>query len=97
MTADAVTEDGTARVLADGTEIPLLGLGVWQVPDGPDCVSVVRWALGAGYRHIDTAQGYGNESSVGQALRGSGLDRGDVFITTKFLPGAGDPVPAGTA
>jgi diketogulonate reductase-like aldo/keto reductase len=81
-----------AKVLADGTEIPTLGLGVWQVPDGPDCVNAVRWALEAGYRHIDTAQAYGNEESVGQGLRESGVPREDVFITTKFYPGSKDPV-----
>lgn len=94
MTAEAVTQDGMARVLADGSKMPLLGLGVWQVPDGPECVNAVRWALEAGYRHIDTAQGYQNEASVGKALRESGLDRNEVFITTKFLPRPGDPVGA---
>jgi diketogulonate reductase-like aldo/keto reductase len=74
------------RRLSDGTEIPLLGLGVWQVPNGPECVNAVRWALEAGYRHIDTAQAYGNEESVGEALRESGIPREDVFITTKFYP-----------
>jgi len=49
--------------------MPMLGLGVWQVPDGPECVNAVRWALELGYRHIDTAQAYGNEKSVGQGLR----------------------------
>jgi len=44
------------RALQDGNEIPLLGLGVWQVPNGPECVDAVRWALELGYRHIDTAQ-----------------------------------------
>ena len=61
MTNGTVTADGRARVLADGNEIPLLGLGVWQVPDGPECENAVRWALELGYRHIDTAQAYGNE------------------------------------
>jgi diketogulonate reductase-like aldo/keto reductase len=79
------------RTLADGTKMPLLGLGVWQIDDGPDCVNSVRWALDAGYRHIDTAQAYGNEASVGQGLRESGVPRGDVFITTKFFPGNSDP------
>ena len=65
MTSDAVTADGRARVLADGNQMPMLGLGVWQVPDGPECVNAVRWALELGYRHIDTAQAYGNEESVG--------------------------------
>src|SRR3954452_20106725 len=90
MTSDTVTADGRARVLADGNEIPLLGLGVWQVPDGPECEDAVRWALEAGYRHVDTAQAYRNEASVGRALRDSGVPREDVFITTKFYPGAKD-------
>jgi methylglyoxal/glyoxal reductase len=94
MATDAVTPDGMARILADGSKMPLLGLGVWQVPDGPECVNAVRWALEAGYRHIDTAQAYGNEASVARALRDSGLHRGEVFITTKFLPGAKDPLTA---
>ncbi|HEV7941652.1 MAG TPA: aldo/keto reductase [Solirubrobacteraceae bacterium] len=92
MATDALTADGRSRVLADGNEIPMLGLGVWQVPDGPECVNAVRAALDLGYRHIDTAQAYGNEQSVGQALRESGLPREEVFITTKFYPGNTDPV-----
>src|SRR3984957_17900729 len=95
MTVGAVTADGRARVLADGTQMPMLGLGVWQVPDGPECVNAVRWALELGYRHIDTAQAYGNEESVGQALRDSGVPRDEVFITTKFYPGRKDPVAEG--
>ncbi|HEV2777358.1 MAG TPA: aldo/keto reductase [Solirubrobacteraceae bacterium] len=86
MTAGDVTADGRARVLVDGNEIPLLGLGVWQVRDDRECQDAVRWALQAGYRHIDTAQAYGNEESVGRALRDSGVPREDVFITTKFYP-----------
>lgn len=82
------------RTLADGAEIPVLGLGVWQVPDGPDCEQVVRDALELGYRHIDTAQAYGNEASVGRALRASGVPREEVFITTKFFPRNGDPAEA---
>jgi 2,5-diketo-D-gluconate reductase A len=77
--------------LADGSSIPILGLGVWQVPDGPECVRAVRWALELGYRHIDTAQAYGNETSVGEALRQSGVPRDQVYITTKFLPTRRDP------
>ena len=92
MTAGAVTADGRARVLADGNQMPMLGLGVWQVPNGTECVNAVRWALDLGYRHIDTAQAYGNEESVGRALRDSGMPRDDVFITTKFYPGREDPV-----
>ncbi len=87
-----LTADGRGRILADGTVIPLLGLGVWQVPEGPTCVHAVRSALELGYRHIDTAQAYGNESSVGQALREAGVARDEVFITTKFHPGRRDPL-----
>lgn len=84
--------DARVRVLADGNRIPLLGFGVWQVPNGPECVDAVRWALELGYRHIDTAQAYGNEKSVGQGLRDSGVPREEVFITTKFMPRRNDPV-----
>jgi diketogulonate reductase-like aldo/keto reductase len=89
--AGAETGDGRARVLADGNEIPLLGLGVWQVPDGRECEDAVSWALEAGYRHVDTAQAYGNEGSVGRALSDSGLPRDEVFVTTKFYPAHKDP------
>jgi len=87
MTFGAVTADGRARVLADGNEMPMLGLGMWQVPNGIVCVNAVRWALEAGYRHIDTAQAYGNEKSVGRALRDSAVPRGEIFLTSKFYPG----------
>jgi diketogulonate reductase-like aldo/keto reductase len=91
VATDGVSADGRARLLADGSQMPLLGLGVWQLRDGPKCVDAVRWALDAGYRHIDTAQDYGNEKSVGEALRASGVPRDDVYITTKFFPGRRDP------
>jgi diketogulonate reductase-like aldo/keto reductase len=90
--ANALTTDGRARILADGNEIPLLALGVWQVPDGPETENAVRWALEAGYRHIDTAQAYENERSVGRAIADSGVPRDEIFITTKFHPGRKDPV-----
>jgi diketogulonate reductase-like aldo/keto reductase len=92
MAASPMTADGRARLLADGNQMPMLGLGVWQVPDGPECVNAVRWALDLGYRHVDTAQAYGNEASVGRALRDSGVPRDEVFVTTKFYPGRKDPV-----
>ncbi len=91
MTTGAVTADGRVRLLSDGHEMPMLGLGVWQVPNGPECVTAVRRALELGYRHLDTAQAYGNEQSVGQALRDSGVPRDEVFITTKFYPARKDP------
>jgi diketogulonate reductase-like aldo/keto reductase len=86
-----LTPDGRARLLRDGHELPLLGLGVWQVRSGKKTENAVRWALELGYRHIDTAQAYGNEESVGKALRDSGVPREEVFIATKFYPGSGDP------
>jgi diketogulonate reductase-like aldo/keto reductase len=89
--AESVTAEDRIRPLADGNRIPRLGLGVWQVPDGPECVDAVRWALELGYRHIDTAQAYGNEESVGRGIRESGVPREEIFITTKFYPGARDP------
>src|SRR5436309_2023078 len=91
MTADKVTTDGRTRLLEDGVEMPMLGLGVWQVPNGREGVDAVRWALELGYRHIDTAQAYGNEESVGAGLRESGVPREEVFITTKFYPARSDP------
>ena len=66
----------------DGREIPVIGFGVWQVPDDV-VVDAALAALECGYRHIDTAYLYLNERGVGEALRRSGLDREDVFITTK--------------
>ena len=84
------TDRDQRRTLADGNQMPVLGLGVWQAPDGAECEQAVRWALEAGYRHIDTAQAYGNEESVGRALRASGVPREAVFITTKFYPGGED-------
>ena len=69
--------------LSDGTTIPQLGFGVWQVPPG-DAATVVGEAFKAGYRHIDTAQMYENEAGVGEAFHASGLARDEVFITTKL-------------
>jgi diketogulonate reductase-like aldo/keto reductase len=94
MSGSSDPADSQARLLADGRQLPMLGLGVWQVPNGQACVDAVRWALELGYRHIDTAQAYGNEESVGKGLRDSGLPRDAVFLTTKFYPGNRDPVAA---
>jgi diketogulonate reductase-like aldo/keto reductase len=79
------------RTLSNGAEIPVLGLGVWQAQDGPETERAVAWALEAGYRLIDTAQAYRNESSVGRAIRSSGIPREEIFLTTKFYPGSRDP------
>jgi len=70
--------------LNDGRSIPQLGFGVWQVRSGRSCEAAVATAIEAGYRHIDTAAGYGNEASVGAAIRASGLGREDIFVTTKL-------------
>jgi diketogulonate reductase-like aldo/keto reductase len=70
----------------------MLGLGVWQVENEQECIDAVRWALEAGYRHIDTAQAYGNEESVGVGIRESGVPREEIFVTTKFFPRRRDPV-----
>src|SRR3984885_1621434 len=91
MSADPAPAHRVRR-LNDGNELPLLGLGVWQVPNGSECVSAVRWALELGYRHIDTAQAYGNDEGVGPCLDESGVPREEVFLTTKFFPRHKDPV-----
>lgn len=70
--------------LNNGTVIPQVGLGVFQTPDGDTTVNAVEAALAAGYRHIDTAMIYGNETSVGEGIRRSGVPRGDIFLTTKL-------------
>ena len=70
--------------LSNGVHIPCVGFGTWQSKDGPEARDSVAEALRAGYRHIDTAQGYGNEESVGQAVKESGLNREDIFITSKL-------------
>src|SRR6478609_2059311 len=88
------TDGEKTRELADGHVIPMLGLGVWQVENAQECVDAVRWALEEGYRHIDTAQAYGNEESVGVGLRESGVPREEIFVTTKFFPENEDPVAA---
>ncbi|MFF0270867.1 aldo/keto reductase [Kribbella sp. NPDC004536] len=81
----------TTRTLSNGTELPVLGLGVWQARDGVETERAVAWALEAGYRLIDTAQAYRNEASVGKAIRESGIPRAEIFLTTKFYPGGKDP------
>jgi diketogulonate reductase-like aldo/keto reductase len=70
--------------LAGDVAIPKIGFGTWQIPDGPETYESVRSSLDAGYRHIDTALAYGNEASVGRAVRDSGVDRDEIFITTKL-------------
>ena len=82
------------RTLAGDVELPVLGFGTWLIPDGDETQRAVAAALEVGYRHLDTAQGYGNEASVGRALAAAGLNPDEVFLTTKFNPRLGDPVAA---
>ncbi len=72
--------------LNDGNKIPQLGFGVFQIKP-ENTAEAVRKALEVGYRHIDTAQMYGNEKEVGDGIRESGVDRGDVFVTSKLNNG----------
>ena len=69
--------------LCNGVEMPYLGLGVYQSYDGREVSNAVRWALEAGYRHIDTAAIYRNENGVGQGIKDSGVPREDVFVVSK--------------
>ena len=68
----------------NGVEIPQFGLGVYLTKSGTECINAVTWALEAGYRHIDTARAYHNEKEVGEAVRDSGINREEIFITTKL-------------
>lgn len=70
--------------LNNGIEIPSIGLGMWAIPDGKPAEEAVRHALDVGYRLFDTASLYGNEASLGRALRDSGIPREEVFVTTKL-------------
>lgn len=70
--------------LKNGVEIPVVGFGTWQTPDGEVAENSVTWALEAGYRHIDTAAAYKNEESVGRAIAKSGIPREEIFVTTKL-------------
>lgn len=70
--------------LANGVQIPVIGFGTWQSADGDVAYDAVKWALAAGYRHIDTAAIYGNEASVGRAIKDAGIARDELFITTKL-------------
>ena len=82
--------------LNNGVEIPQLGFGVFQVPAGETKAAVLQ-ALEAGYRHIDTAELYGNELEVGEAVRASGIPREQVFVTSKLSNAAHDPDDAAKA
>lgn len=71
-------------ILSNGVMVPKIGLGTWQIPNGEEAYNSVMYALKNGYRHIDTAAAYGNEESVGQAIRDSKIPREEIFVTTKL-------------
>ncbi len=71
-------------ILNNDVEMPILGFGVYQIPDAAECERSVLDALQAGYRHIDTAAAYMNEKAVGDAIRKSGISREEIFVTTKL-------------
>ncbi len=73
----------TTITLNNGSNMPLLGLGVFQSKDGQEVIDAIGWALEAGYRLIDTAAAYGNEEGVGTAVRNSSVPREEIFVTTK--------------
>lgn len=77
------THIADCSVLNNGVKMPWLGLGVWKVKDGDEVSVSVRTAIEAGYRSIDTAAVYGNEAGVGEGIRQAGMDRDQLFITTK--------------
>ncbi|NLE34304.1 MAG: aldo/keto reductase [Bacteroidales bacterium] len=70
--------------LANGVQIPSIGFGTWQIPSGEVAYNSVREALKAGYLHVDTAQAYGNEADIGRAVIDSGIDRSEIFVTSKL-------------
>lgn len=77
-------DNHTSALLNNGVSIPMLGLGVFRAQDGEECANAVEAALSCGYLHIDTAAVYGNEGSVGEGLRRSGVPRQEIFLTTKL-------------
>lgn len=79
-----LTDQNSTYKLLNGVEVPCIGFGMWQTPDDEVGVNAVLNAIRAGYRHIDTAQAYGNEGCVGKALEKSDVKREDLFITTKI-------------
>ncbi|PWG00249.1 aldo/keto reductase [Levilactobacillus bambusae] len=76
--------DSETYKLSNGTVIPKLGFGTWQIPNGDVAYNAVKDALKVGYRHIDTARAYENEASVGKAIKDSGIFRDEIFVTTKL-------------
>jgi 2,5-diketo-D-gluconate reductase A len=89
-TTDTIDVPTDAAILPSGASMPLLGFGTWQLR-GDVARESTQAALAAGYRHLDTAAMYRNETEVGEALAASGQDRDDVFVTTKYAPQMATP------
>lgn len=79
-----LSNENATFTLANGVKIPVIGFGTWQVKDGDEAYYSVLEALKIGYRHIDTAEAYGNEEAVGRAIKDSGIPRKEIFVTTKL-------------
>ncbi|MDR2660723.1 MAG: aldo/keto reductase [Lactobacillaceae bacterium] len=84
MTQIKATKLTDTYTLSNGLKIPVLGFGTFEAADGQEAYQSTLWALKHGYRHIDTAAAYGNEESVGRAIKDSGVAREDLFVTTKL-------------
>lgn len=84
MKTKEITDIKGTWSLANGVKMPYLGLGVWESKDGKEVIQAIKWALDAGYRHIDTAAIYKNEEGVGRALKETDVPRNDIFVTSKL-------------
>ena len=81
---ELINSNSTVK-LNNGLEIPILGLGVWKAESGNEVKDAIKWAIKDGYKLLDTAKIYGNEKSVGEAIKESGVKREDLFVTTKLF------------
>lgn len=80
---NTITDIKGSFTLHNGVEMPYFGLGVWQTREGNEVINAVKWAIQAGYRHIDTAAIYDNEEGVGEGIKASGVPREDIFLVSK--------------
>ena len=76
------------KILANGVKIPMLGYGIYKIADEQECEKCILDAIDVGYRLLDTAQSYGNERFIGNAVKKSNVSRSELFITTKIKTAA---------